>query len=194
MRRLEPVMTKKKALFYLIVLIFAVGLTTVWKKYYFADPAQYFPDACKMVISPSCNEYIINATKEKKYTEAVKIQKVRLSENEKILKFYKRKMRNKCLIEMTADEATESFKSCSIPANKNKDFFLLSASNFTIQDIITDTISVSRIEKNELKDNNAALFTLKQGEKMLLKNKFYPNREVSLKFIQQEIESVTIKK
>lgn len=185
-------MTKKKGLIYFIIFILMVSVTYVWQKYYLASPTEKFPDVCKMVIAPSCQYYVTNLSEKGKYAEAVKIQKVRISENEKILNFFKHKINNKCLLGMSPKEADDTLKAChGIPAKEEKakmDYFILSTADFTIQDIVTDSISVSRIERKEFKQPEEALKTLKKAKRIVEKNEFFSLRKEALKLLDAEIK------
>lgn len=180
-------MTKKKAFIYLLIFIVLVGCQRVWKHYYLMDPAKDFPEECKMTIEPSCQLYLNKISKEGKYEEAVKIQKVRINENEKILNFYKSRVFNKFLFYKTAKEVDEELKTCIDRPNCKKDYYLLKASDFTIRDIVIDSLAVSEIELKELKDKNAAIKTLKKARKIVRKNKFFFAKDSAINALDIQI-------
>ena len=190
-------MTKKKALIYSIIFVILVSITAIWKSFYFKDLTKDFPDVCKMVIAPSCQYYIMNISEQKKYEEAVKIQKVRVIENEKILKFYRSKIFNKCLLSMTPKEADESILKCAgLPdtaANadrKKTDYFIIKAADFTIQDIVTDSLAIAEIQLNEFKDPDAAVKTLKNAQKVLNKNPYFSASQEAQKVVQTQLSQI----
>ena len=80
-------MTKKKAFIYLAIFVVLVGLTLIWKHFYLQDPSQKLAAPCKMVVSPACQAYIMAISLKGKSDEALEIQKIRIKENESVLKF-----------------------------------------------------------------------------------------------------------
>lgn len=183
-------MTKKKALMYLIIFIAAVSITAVLKHFYLQDPSKNFPDACRPVIAISCQGYINKLTAEKKYDEAVKIQQVRIKENEKILSFFKRKIQNKCLLSMDMKETEETFKGCIGTKAGKRDYFLLKTAEFTIRDIVIDSLAVSEIQLTEKKEPVQAKKTLKNAIKIVKKNKYFFARESSLKELNRQLKQI----
>ena len=190
-------MTKKKAIIYAAIFVILVAVTAVWKSFYFKDLTKDFPDVCKMVIAPSCQHYVMNISEQKKYEEAVKIQKVRVIENEKILKFYRNKMFNKCILSMTPKEADETVMKCAgLPdtasnAEKKKiDYFILKASDFTIQDIITDSLAIAEIQLQEFKDPKSAMQTLKHAKKVLKQNPYFSAYDEANKVLDQQMSQI----
>lgn len=179
-------MTKKKALVYFVIFVVLVSLTQIWKVYYLEDPASKLPDACKMVISPACQAYINKITAEKKYDETVNIQKIRIKENEELLSFFKRKIKDKTLIKMTSKEADDKLKACIDTPICKQDYFLLKTADFTIRDILFDSLAVSQIQYTELKDKESAEKTLKHIEKIILKNKYFERYDDAIKIIDKE--------
>lgn len=190
-------MTKKKAIIYAVIFVVLVAITAIWKSFYFKDLTKDFPNVCKMVIAPSCQYYLMNISEQKKYEEAVKIQKVRIIENEKILKFYRKKMFNKCILSMTPKEADETVMKCAgIPdtatnAEKKKfDYFILKASDFTIQDIITDSLAIAEIQLQEFKDPKSAMKTLKHAKKVLKQNPYFSAYDEANKVLDQQMSQI----
>ena len=190
-------MTKKKAIIYAVIFVVLVTITAIWKSFYFKDLTKDFPNVCKMVIAPSCQYYLMNISEQKKYEEAVKIQKVRIIENEKILKFYRKKMFNKCILSMTPKEADETVMKCSgLPdtasnAEKKKiDYFILKASDFTIQDIITDSLAIAEIQLQEFKDPKSAMKTLKHAKKVLKQNPYFSAYDEANKVLDQQMSQI----
>lgn len=183
-------MTKKKALMYLVIFIVAVISTAIFNKVYLTNPAEQFADPCKNVLVSACQVYINQSLDEKKYDEVLEIQKVRLNENIKILKFYETKLRDKCLVQMNANEVEESFEKCSIPKNQNRDTLLIFASNFTIQDIITDAKNISYLSTEHLNDKKTAIKALKKAQKVVKRYKFYPLREQALEQLNNRIKEI----
>ena len=85
-------MTKKKALMYLIILVIAVSTTAIFKKVYFKDEAALLPEPCRNVIAPSCQQYIAEITEKGHKEEVAYIRQIRIKENEKILKYFRKKI------------------------------------------------------------------------------------------------------
>lgn len=186
-------MTKKKALMYFIIFIVMTSATALLNKFYLTNPADKFNDACKMVINTSCQYYLTTISAEGKFEEAVEIQKVRINENIRILKFFKNKTKNKCLFEMSTDEAGKELIACmGIPAkaqNARNDYFLLGTIDFTIKDIVTDSVAVAAIQRDEFKNPEDALKTLKKARKIVEKNKFFSLQKEALNLLDGEIKT-----
>lgn len=187
---LGKVMTKKKALIYLLIFLILICATSIWNYFYLKNPTDKFPDECKMVIAPSCQMYLNKLSKEKKYEDAVKIQKVRISENEKILAFYKFKMKNKFLLFKSSEEAEKELLACINETNCKRDYFLLKACDFTLRDIAIDSMLVAEIELKELQDRKAALKTLKHAEKLIKKNKYFFAKDSAINAIDIQIAQI----
>lgn len=183
-------MTKIKAIVYFVIFVVLVSLTQIWKVNYLEDPASKLPDACKMVISPACQAYINKITAEKKYEETVNIQKIRIKENEQLLSFFKRKVKDKTLFKMTSKEADDKLKACINTPVCKQDYFLLKTADFTIRDILVDSLAVSQIHYSELKDKKSALKTLKHVEKIILKNKYFERYDDAVKIINKESSEI----
>lgn len=183
-------MTKRKAIMYLIILAILVTAAQIWKTNYLSDPASKLPDPCKMVISGQCQQYINKITAEKKYEETVSIQKIRIRENEQLLKFFKKKIQDKCLFEMTAQEADESLQACIGTPKGKRDYFLLKTADFTIRDILVDSLAVSQMQYSELHDKKAAEKTLKHAKKIIKNNKYFEKRADAFKIIEKELSEL----
>lgn len=176
-------MTKKRALIYLIIFIISFWASAAYKYSVKNNPAQKFPNECKNVIAPQCQQYILKASYEKKYKEVVTIQQERIKENERILKYYKTKLADKCLLQMTAKEAEESLISCINKPKGKQDYFLLKTAEFTVKDILVDSVAVAQIQYNEFNDKKAAEKTLKNAQKVLKQNKYVSGREELFKIV-----------
>lgn len=184
-------MTKKKAIIYTIIFIVLVTSAQVWKTTFLKDPALYFNDMCKNVLAPSCQVYINQITQEKKYEETVTIQKERIRRNTQVLSFYRHKITDKCLLSMTAKEADEALSACAGKLTGKKDFFLLKTSQRTIQDIVLDSLIVAQIQFQELNDTKAAIKTLQNAKKVLKQNKYMPERDAGIDYIDKRIEELS---
>lgn len=184
-------MTKKKAIIYAIIFIVLVTTAQVWKTKFLNDPAQHFNDMCKNVLAPSCQVYINKISQDKKYDETVAIQKERIRRNGEVLSFYRHKITDKCLLSMTAKEADEALYACAGKPTGKKDFFLLKTSQMTIQDIIVDSLVVAQIQFAELKDPTAAVKTLKNAKKVLKQNKYMPERDAAIDYIDKRIAEIS---
>lgn len=180
-------MTKKKAMIYTIIFLVLVCTVQVWKTFYLANPSEKFNDMCKNVLAPSCQVYINQITAEKKYDETVVIQQERIRQNKQVLSFYKRKITDKCLLNMSAKEAQDSLIECAGKETCKKDYFLLKTSQITVQDIVLDSVAVAQIQYKELKDAKAAVKTLKSAKKILKQNKFMPEKDAAIEFIDKKI-------
>lgn len=185
-------MTKKKAIIYTIIFIVLVTSAQVWKTTFLKNPSEQFNDMCKNVLAPSCQIYLNQITQEKKYEETIKIQQERIRQNKLILSFYHRKIANKCLLSMDAKEAENELTRCEEKPAGKKDLFLLKTSQVTIQDIVLDSLIVSKIQKDELKDTKAAIKTLKNAKKVLEQNKYMPEREAIIEHLNQKIKDLNI--
>lgn len=183
-------MTKKKALIYLVIFIVLVGLTLIWKHFYLQDPTKKLAAPCQMVVSPACQAYIMDISLKGKYDEALEIQKIRIKENESVLKFYKRKITDKCLFQMTAKEAEDSLYACIGTQKGKRDYYLLRTAEFTVRDIIIDSLAVSQIQYSEFKDKKAAIKTLKHAKKILKQNKYVSNRDLMFDVINKELSEL----
>ena len=183
-------MTKKKIIIYLTVFIVAVWASAVFRNIILADPAKNFAPACKNVVSPQCQTYVLQISAQKKFDEAVQIQKVRIKENERILKFYKSKIVDKCLFEMDAKEAQNSLQACIGTQKGLRDYFLLKTAEFTVRDIFIDSLAVSQIQYSEFKDKKSAVKTLKHMKKILKQNKYVTNRDVMFKILDKELAEI----
>lgn|SRR5574344_536977 len=183
-------MTKKKAIIYLIIFIVLVTSVQVLKRTFLYDDTKNFPKDCKIVIAPSCQVYINKITAQKKYAEAVKIQQVRIKENQKILAFYKFKIKDKCLFDMTAAEVQKSEQACIGSKKVKEDYLFLKTAEFTIQDILVDSLAVSQIQYNELKDKKSAVKTIKDAKKVLKNNKYFPARDVAFSLLDYQLSKL----
>lgn len=183
-------MTKKKALIYLIIFIAAVWSSAIFRYLVLNDPAQKLAPECKMVVSTQCQQYVLKLSAEKKYEEAIQIQKIRIKENESILKFYKSKLTNKKLLKMDSKEAQESLLSVMDTKEGKKDYFLLKTAEFTVKDILTDSLAVSQIQYSEFNDKKNAIKILKHAQKILNQNTYVSNREDLLKIIDKEMSEI----
>lgn len=183
-------MTKKKALIYFLIFIVLVLLQRVWNHFYLLDPAAQFPKECKMVIESSCQDYINKITKEGKYEETVKIQKVRIKENEKILNFYKSKIFNKLLFFKNSKEAEKTLAACIDKPVCKRDYYLLKASDFTIRDIVIDSMAVAEIQLKELKDEEEAVKTLKHAKKILKQNNYFFAKDTLINTLDIQIAQI----
>ena len=183
-------MTKKKILIYLIIFIAAVWGSAIFRNYILYDPAQELAPACKMVVAPACQAYVLNISAGKKYEEVLKIQKIRIKENEKLLKFYKSKIVDKCLFQMDAVEAQNSLYACIGTQKGKRDYFLLKTAEFTVKDIFVDSLAVSQIQYSEFNDKKAAVKTLKHLKKVLKQNKYVTNKDVMLQIVEKEMKEL----
>lgn len=184
-------MTKKKALVYILVFIISVGLSA-WYKYSVAhDPAVKFNEACKLVINTTCQQYVKEITEQQKYEEVLEIQKYRIKENEKLLKFYKSKLINKKLLKYDAiklnDELTKNINTEDV----KRDYFLLKTAEFTLMDIVVDSIAVAQIQRKEFNDTKSAIKTINNSIKLVKKNKFLTNQEKILEYLQNFLIQIT---
>ena len=183
-------MTKKKILTYLIIFILAVWASALFRYFCLYDPAEKLAPACKMVLSPQCQQYVIKISNDKKYEEAVEIQKIRIKENESVLKFFKSKISDKCLLEMNSKQAEESLKKIIETQKGKTDYYLLKTAEFTVKDILTDSLAVAQIQYSEFKDTKAAQKTLRHAQKVLKQNNYVTNTEAMLKLIEKELSEI----
>lgn len=201
------VITKlRKILIFSLLIILALGvgafLSHNIKKSSSADLAK----SCDNIFDTQCQEYLVNITKEKKYEEAIKIQRTRISENEKLLNEGKNKIKNKKWLSINEKEVQAEFGKLSTElAKKNKgvqktdeygspifedfekDYNQLAHNNFAIRDISLDTMIVATIQRKELKDYEGAIKTLENGRRILDENKYSPVYEEYIKMIERNI-------
>ena len=192
-------MTKKKALMYLIILVIAVSTTAILKKVYFKDEAALLPDPCQNVISPSCQQYIAEVTEHGSKQEAAYIRQIRVKENEKILKYFRKKISNKCLLSMTPQEAQEAMMKCAATPDTDKnaqkkkiDALLLNSANYTINDIIADSIAIAQVQAYTLNDFPTAIKTLKNTQKIIKQNPYYVVSDEANQFLQKQIDELNL--
>ncbi len=183
-------MTKKKILIYLIIFVAAVWGSAMFRHTVLTDPAEDLAPVCKNVVSPQCQTYVLQISSQKKFDEALQIQKVRIKENESLLKFYKSKIVDKCLFEMDAKEAQNSLQACIGTQKGLRDYFLLKTAEFTVRDIFIDSLAVSQIQYSEFKDKKSAVKTLKHMQKILKNNKYVTNRDIMFKIIDKELAEI----
>lgn len=183
-------MTKKKALIYLIIFIIGVWGSALFRCFILSDPAKNLAPECKMVVSTQCQQYVLKISAQKKYEEAVKIQIIRIKENESILKFYKSKLSDKSLLKMSSKEAEKSLIQRIDTNEGKKDYYLLKTAEFTVKDILTDALAVSQIQYSEIKDKKAAIKTLKKAKRVLEQNVYISNREELFKLLEKEISEI----
>ena len=183
-------MTKKKAIIYLIIFIVLVTTVQVWKVNFLQSDEKNLPEPCKMVVSTSCQAYINQAVEEKKYEEVVKIKQIRIRENEKLLKFFKSKITNKCLLQMDEKEAAASLYACIDTTKGKNDYYLLKTADFTIRDIILDSFDVAQIQYTEFKDKKAAQKTLKKTQKLINQNKYIIKRDKILEVVNNALSNI----
>lgn len=183
-------MTKKKIIIYTIIFIIAICGSYFFKSGIENDPSELFNDSCKMVLAPSCQNYIMDISAEKKYEEAITIQKVRIDENKKLVKFYKNKLENKSLLKMEPTQVEDTLKACiDTPVCKN-DYFIIKTAEFTVNDIMIDSLAVAQIQYSEFKNTKAALKTLKDAKKVLNQNSYVANQEQMQKYIDKELSEL----
>lgn len=183
-------MSKPKAFIYFIIFIILVFAAQDFKKQLLYNPSENFHDMCKNVMAPSCQVYLNGITKEKKYKEAVEIQKERIRQNEQVLNIFKFKTHNKFLLFKTSKEAEKTLAACMDKPNCKKDYFLLKVSDETIKEIVLDSLIVSEIQYNEMKDPKSALKTLKHAKSVVKANKYFFATEQALKEIDRQISQI----
>ena len=98
---------------------------------------------------------------------------------------------------MTPKEADETVMKCAgIPdtatnAEKKKfDYFILKASDFTIQDIMTDSLAIAEIQLQEFKDPKSAMQTLKHAKKVLKQNPYFSAYDEANKVLDQQMSQI----
>lgn len=163
--------------------------------------------SCENIFSMECQDYLVKITNEKKYEETVKIQSVRIKETEKLLDNNKNKIIEKSLFSMNAKEADEYYnKRLSELEKKNggkqkydeigapvfeefeKDYAHLLYNNKLIGDIILDSMVVATIQRKELKDYYASIYTLKNAKKVLDENGYAADLDTYSKMIERNIK------
>lgn len=181
-------MTKKKALVYLLIAIISISVTAFLNYFFLRDKTKNFAKECQPAIAPSCQSHIDTLTKSKKFTEAITILQERKSENEQILRNFKRKINNKNLLKMNAKDATDTLLKCAEDEKCKMDFMILGAMKYTINDIVLDSRIIAQIEINELKQQDKSQKILEKAIKFVEKQEYYSNKEQALKVLQNQLE------
>lgn len=183
-------MTKKKALMYFIILIVAVMVTSVCKHYFLTDPAQDFPDVCKIAIGPNCSQYLNVLVNEKKYDEFLEIQKVRIYDNKALLARFKRKISNKDLLKLDNTKVMDTLLTCADDAECKKDFYILGTIVDTVKDIVNDLISVAGVYENHYNDAATARRFLNEAISILEKNMYVSGADDTIKALSGKVDSL----
>jgi len=184
-------MSRKKIIVYTIIFIISVACSAWFKYEITKNPTANFNEACKMTHNTTCQQYITQITKEKKYQEALDIQKVKISENIQILKYYKSKISDKCLLQMTAKEAEDTLISCLDKPKRKEDYLLLKTADFTVKEIFADSIAVSQLQHNEFDDTKSAIKTLKIARKIVKNNIYIEKHNEIIEYIDSAIAELT---
>ena len=183
-------MTKKKAIMYGIIFIVLFCASLIFRTIVLYNPSENFNDMCKNVFAPSCQVYVGQLLKDKKYDEAAMIQKEKIRQSKQILNVYKRKTTDKCLYKMTAKEADESLMSCIGKPKGKTDYYLLKTSTAVVQDIVMDSVALAQIQSDEQEDTVAAYRTLKSAKKMLKDNPYVPNQKEAIEYLEKLISNL----
>ena len=91
---------------------------------------------------------------------------------------------------MTAQEADESLQACIGTPKGKRDYFLLKTADFTIRDILVDSLAVSQMNYSELHYKKAAEKTLKHAKKIIKDNKYFEKRADAFKIIEKEMSEL----
>lgn len=183
-------MTKKKIIIYTIIFLLSVCLSGLYKYKVANDPALKFNDACKVVINTTCQQYLNKITNEKKYTEVIQIKQVRIKENEKLIKYYTRKIQNKKLLNLNADEVNNFIMQCSENPKCKNDYFLIKTAEFTLMDFTIDSIDVAQIQKNEFNNTKASIKTLNNAKRIVNKNRYITNQTKIIEYLDKELAKI----
>ena len=183
-------MTKKKAIMYSIIFVVLFCAALIFRAVVLYDPSKDFNDMCKNVFAPSCQMYIKEITAQKKYDEAITIRKERIRQSKQIMNFYKRRITDKCLLQMTQKEADESLMSCIGKEKGRIDYLLLKTTDTVIQDIVVDSVAVANLELKANDDTSAAYKTLKSAKNILKKNPYVYGQPEAINYINMKMKKL----
>lgn len=178
-------MTKKKAIMYSIIFVVLFCAALIFRAAVLYDPSKDFNDLCKNVFAPSCQVYINKITEEKKYDEVLVIRKERIRQSKQIVNFYKKRITDKCLLQMTEKEADESLMACIGKEKGRIDYLLLKTTDTVIQDIMADSVAIAQIQADEQESPDKAYYTLKSARNLLKKNPYVHKQSETLQFINR---------
>lgn len=177
-------MTKKKAIMYTIIFVVLFCAALIFRAVVLYDPSKNFDDMCKNVFAPSCQVYINKITEEKKYDEAIAIRKERIRQSKQIMNVYKRRITDKCLLQMNEKEADTALMACIGKKKGRIDYLLLKTTDAVIQDIIIDTVAVAILEVQANEDTVSAYNLLKSTRNLLKKNPYAHKQPEAIKYIE----------
>lgn len=72
-----------------------------------------------------------------------------------------------------------------------KDYFLLKTAEFTLMDIIADSVTVAQIQHKEFGKTKDAIKTISNAINLLNKNKFVTNQEKIIEFLENQLLQLT---
>ena len=183
-------MSQKKAIIYSIVFVVLFCISLIFRAYVLYDPSKEFNEMCKNVFAPSCQVYVQEITAQKKYDEAIMIRKERIRQSKQIANFYKRRITDKCLLQMTEKEADEALVSCIGKEKGRIDYLLLKTTDAVIQDIVVDSVELAELELTANNDTKAAYKSLKCAKNMLKKNPYVKKQPEAIKFLNMKLEKL----
>lgn len=187
---MEFYMTKKKIIIYTIIFIISVGLSGLYKYKVANDPALKFNDACKVVINTTCQQYLNKISSEKKYSEILEIKKVRIKENEKLIKYYKNELKNKNLLKIDSATVEKTLMACIDQSSCKQDYFLLKTAEFTIMELVIDSIDVSQLLNHEFYSPKESIKTLNKAKRIVNKNKYITNQTKIIEYLDKELAKI----
>ena len=173
------------------------------------------PAACNMIFDVKCQDYLIKITKQKKFVEALRIQRKRAFETLKIINANKNKVKNKTWLTLDSEKLDEEYaklkkikeqklKNKEIEAydkdgtplfdDFEKDYSLLIDNNYSLRDFLLDSLIIAAIESKELKNDSAALEAVQNAKKVLNDNKYYNYYDQHLGVLDRNIKKYSTKK
>ena len=183
-------MTKKKAIIYSIIFVVLFCASLIFRAYVLYDPSKEFNENCKNVFAPSCQMYVKDITAQKKYDEAIAIRKERIRQSKQIVNLYKRRVTDKCLLQMTEKEADEALVSCIGKEKGRIDYLLLKTTNVVIHEIIADSVVTAALEEKVNDDNTEAYKLLKSAKKIAKKNPYIHRQPETVKFLENKMSEL----
>ena len=183
-------MTKKKIIIYTIIFLLSVCLSGLYKYKVANDPALKFNDACKVVINTTCQQYLNKISSEKKYSEILEIKKVRIKENEKLIKYYKNELKNKNLLKIDSAAVEKTLMACIDQSSCKQDYFLLKTAEFTIMELVIDSIDVSQLLNHEFYSPKESIKTLNKAKRIVNKNKYITNQTKIIEYLDKELDKI----
>ena len=202
---------KKNIVYILIIGVFLLILAAaaVWTQKVKSEKSKDLPGECNMIFDMKCQDYLIKITKQKKFDEALKIQRKRAQETEKIININKSKVKNKAWLNSNSEQIDKEYsnlkkeKEQKVKNNEveafdkdgaplfddfEKDYSLIIDNNYALRDFLLDSLIIAAIESKELKNNDKALAVVQHAKDVLTENKYYIYYKIHLEALDRNIK------